>query len=202
MVRFVESKIRHTIEALVSAFLLGFQYIPVYGPWYGFMIFPFAFYITSLLWLNPEFFRLQLNLLLLSERLMFGRMVAVVGLIIFLVACFQFLRRRDKIITSGLYSVVRHPQYFGIMVMTLGISIMSIQYAGRHPEVLWNGWLIQALGYVLLAGYEERHLVREYEKEYQQYRQRVPFVFPVPAATEQGSSIVLALIIAFLFTFL
>lgn len=202
----VESKMRHIIEALVSAFLVAFQYVPAYGmPVMGPMILPLATYITGLLWIYNDSFGFALNQLLFSKELMFGRIVAVTGLAIFLVALFQFLRRRDKIITSGLYSAVRHPQYFGIIVMTLGISIMSIQYTTAHrAEVFWT-WLIQVLGYVLLAGYEERHLIMEYETDYHQYRQKVPLIFPVPATMkipEPLLSIILAMIIAFLLTLL
>ena len=87
--------------------------------------------------------------------------------------------------------------------MTLGISTMSLQFTGGgHPEVLYV-WLIEVFGYVLLAGYEERHLSMEYEKEYQQYRQKVSFIFPAPRLNkipELPFSLVIALIIAFLLT--
>ncbi len=197
-------RFRHIIETLITAFLFAFQYVPAAGPWFGLMIFPLAIYISGLVWAYPEFLGAEINLLLFSESLMFGRMVAITGFIIFLAACYQFLRRERKIITTGLYSVVRHPQYLGIAIMTLGISIMSIQFAGGHPEVLYV-WLIQALGYVLLAAYEEQHLLKEYEREYQPYRQKVPFVFPIPRLTkipEPLFTMVIAFITAFLITFL
>lgn len=197
-------RIRHIIETLVTPFLFAFQYIPGAGPWYGFMIFPLAVYISGLLWAYPEFLSAQINLLLFSERLMFGRIVAVTGFIIFLIACVQFLRRNEKVVTTWLYSVIRHPQYFGIVVMTLGISIMSIQYSGNRPEIIYV-WLIQVLGYILLAAYEGQNLLKEHEKEYQPYRQNVPFIFPIPHHTkipEPLFSMVIALITGVLLTFL
>lgn len=193
------------METLVSAFLFAFQYIPVTGPWMGLMIFPLIIYVSGLMWAHPEFLEAQVNLLLFSERLMFGRIVAVAGFIIFLVAFIQFLRRNGKVITTGLYSVVRHPQYLGIAVMTLGASIMCLQFTGSTiPKVLYV-WLIQVLGYVLLAAYEERYLLREHKREYQQYRDKVPFIFPSPRLTkipEPLVSMLLAVIIAFLLTLL
>ena len=197
-------KIRHMMETLVSAFLFAFQYIPVAGPWYGLMIFPLITYISGLVWAHPDFLEAQINLLLFSERLMFGRIVAVTGFMIFLVAFVQFLRKKGKVITTGIYSIVRHPQYFGIVVITLGISIMSIQYSGVDPRVLYV-WLIQVLGYILLAAYEEQYFLREHKIEYQQYKQEVPFIFPSPRITkipEPIVSMVLALVIAFLLTLL
>jgi len=199
-----ESKIRHLVETLISVFLFVFQYIPVAGPWYGFMIFPLITYILGLVWAYPDFLDAQINLLLFSERLMFGRIVAVTGFMIFLMAFVQFLRKKGKVITTGIYSIVRHPQYFGIVVMTLGISIMSIQYRGLDPRVLYV-WLIQVLGYVLLAAYEERYLLSEHKTEYQQYKDKVPFVFPIPRLTkipEPLVSMLISVIIAFLLTLL
>ena len=193
------------METLVSAFLFVFQYIPVAGPWFGFMIFPLIVYVSGLMWAHPEFLGAQVNLLLFLERLVLGRIVAVTGFVIFIAACIQFLRRNGKVITTGLYSVVRHPQYFGIVVMTLGISIMCIRFTwSTDPEVLYV-WLIQVLGYVLLAAYEEQYLIREHKREYQQYRDEVPFIFPSPRLTkipEPLVSMVLAVIIAFLLTLL
>jgi len=200
-----DRKFRHMMETLVSAFLFAFQYIPVAGPWFGFMIFPLIVYISGLLWAHPEFLEAQVNLLLFSERLLFGRIVAVTGFIIFLVAFVQFLRRNGKVITTGLYLVVRHPQYFGIVVMTLGISIMCIQFTWSADSEVLYVWLIQVLGYVLLAAYEEQYLLKEHKREYQQYKDEVPFIFPIPRLTkipEPLVSMVLAVIIVFLITLL
>lgn len=199
-----DSKIKHLTETLISAFLFVFQYIPVAGPWYGLMIFPLITYISGLAWAHPDFIGAEINLLLFSERLMFGRIVAVTGFMFFLVASVQFLRKKGEVITTGIYSIVRHPQYFGMAVITLGISMMSIRYSGLDHRVLYV-WLIQVLGYVLLAAYEERYLLRNHKREYQQYKNEVPFVFPIPRLTkipEPLVSMAIAVIIASLFTLL
>ena len=130
-------------------------------------------------------------------------MVAVAGFIVFLMACVQFLRKRGRLVATGLYSVVRHPQYLGIIVMTLGLSIIDVQL-WSYDGVLYT-WLVEVLGYVLLASFEERHLLKEYEAEYQEYRRKVPFIFPTPSPTkipEPLFSMILALIIAFICMFL
>ncbi len=64
-------------------------------------------------------------------------------------------------------------------------------------------WLGQVLGYVLLAVYEERRLMKEHEEEYQSYKQKVPFIFPVPAITkipEPLVSLAAAFVVALLLT--
>jgi protein-S-isoprenylcysteine O-methyltransferase Ste14 len=199
MLNSIDSIIRHVIETLVSLFLFVFQHIPVAGPWFGAMTLPLITYILGLMWTEPELLEAQISLLLFSERLMFGRIVAVIGFAIFSIAIVQFLRKKGKVITTGIYSVVRHPQYFGIVVVTLGISIMSIQYSGRYNAAVLYVWLIQVLGYVLLAAYEERYLLSEHKTEYQQYKNTVPSIFPLSCPTkipEPLASMLISVVIA------
>lgn len=197
--------IRHAVQSLISAFLIFFQYVPAAGPWYGSMIFPLAVYFSSLALSHPEFLSAEISLILFSEKLFFGRMVTLVGFVIFLVACVQFLRRNRGIVTTGLYSLVRHPQYFGLIVMTLGTSIMCFQFIGFGRFEVTYVWLMQVLGYVLLSLYEEQHLQKECEKEYAQYKKRVSFIFPIPSPhkiPEPILTLMTAAVIAFLLTFL
>jgi hypothetical protein len=82
--------------------------------------------------------------------------------------------------------------------------MMSLQYKGGDPRVLYV-WLIQVLGYVLLAAYEERYLLSEHKTEYQQYKEKVPSIFPIPRLTkipEPLASMAIAVIVAFLLTLL
>lgn len=198
----LEKRLRRLIEALSAVFLYLFQYVPVAGPWYGFMIFPLAFYVFGFFWSLPEFRGQQLYLFLFAPRLMFGRVVALVGFAVFLAALVQLLKERRKgLLTGGLYSVVRHPQYFGIIVMTLELTIMSLQWSGVKPNAIFV-WLIEVFGYILLAGYEERYLIKEYGKKYLEYKQKVPFVFPISLGRipEPLLAVLATLVIAFLLT--
>lgn len=135
----IGGKIRHAIESIVTVFLFLFQYIPLAGPWYGFMCIPLVTYVFSVLWLSDSS-EINLYPLFYSKRLMFGRIVAIAGFVMFLTAFIQYLHKRSYIkkhggfINSGFYSVLRHPQYFGIIVCTLGITIMCIQYAASHID--------------------------------------------------------------------
>jgi len=195
-------RLRHLIEALSSVFLCLSQYVPVVGPWHGLMVFPLAYYVFEFFWSFPEFREQQFYLLLFEQRLIFGRVVALAGLAIFSAAFIQMTRQRG-LLTSGLYSVVRHPQYLGIIIMTLGLTIMSIQWSGRNLNVVL-AWIIEVLGYVLLACYEERYLLSIFQKEYRQYRQKVPFIFPVRKGRlpEPILTMIIALIIAFMLAIL
>jgi len=78
---------------------------------------------------------------------------------------------------TGLYSVVRHPRYTGIIITTIGLTVMVLTLHG-DPQVTLL-WLTQILGYVILARYEESFLEKRYGERFRQYRQDVPFMFPL-----------------------
>jgi len=190
--------IRHAVEVTLTALLFSLQYILVAGPFISIMFAPLFVYLISLPVFYPHLER-EIDLLFFSKDFIFGRVIVVIGLAIFLLAGFQFLRKQEKLVVAGVYSVVRHPQYLGIVVITLGLSIMCLQLASQ-PQILLM-WIVQVFGYILLARYEEWHLVKEHKAEYQQYKQKVPFIFPVsspPKIPETLFTLLLVLVIAFL----
>lgn len=191
-------KIRHAVEVILTALLFSLQYILVAGPFISIMLAPLLVYLISLPVFYPHLER-EIDLLFFSKDFMFGRVIVVIGLVIFLSAGIQFLRKREELVVTGLYSIVRHPQYLGIVVMTLGLSIMCLQLASQ-PQILYM-WIVQVFGYILLARYEERHLVKEYGAKYRRYRQKVPFIFPIlrpPKISETFFTLFLVFVIAFL----
>ena len=103
---------------------------------------------------------------------MLGLLIAVAGTAIFIVACIHFLKGRGNLVTTGLYSMVRHPQYLGMMIAALGASMIFMAVAGDL--------LLVVVGYVLLAELEERHLLKEYQETYLRYKRKTPFMFPIP----------------------
>lgn len=175
----VKLRLRHIVESLSAGFLFLFQYIPVGGAWWGPMCYPIAFYIFHQMWASPDYGDFMF-MLLLSEGLMFGRIVTIVGFTIFLVALLQFMEGKDELLRSGLYAVVRHPQYLGLIVTTLGMTLMCVEFGCQRYTMVW---LIEVFGYILLAGYEEQHLLREHEESYSQYRQKTPFILFIPRSS-------------------
>ena len=77
-----------------------------------------------------------------------------------------------KIITSGPYSVVRHPQYFGAILVQIGMSyLFSAWYSLLFtPVYIFYNYLI--------AWKEEKELVREFGRKYKSYQKKVPMFIP------------------------
>jgi len=80
--------------------------------------------------------------------------------------------RTDKIVTTGVYSIVRHPQHLGALLAHVGISFLFSA---------WYSLLFTPLMVVLIyliSRKEEEELVREFGKEYEDYKKRGPMLMP------------------------
>jgi len=80
--------------------------------------------------------------------------------------------RTEKVVTSGVYSIVRHPQYLGGLLAHVGISFLLSA---------WLSLLFTPLVVVLLyvvSRKEEEELIKEFGKEYEDYKKKVPMLIP------------------------
>ena len=78
--------------------------------------------------------------------------------------------RTEKIVTTGVYSIVRHPQYLGGLLAHAGISFLLSA---------WYSLLLTPLMVVLIyliSRKEEEELIREFGKEYEDYKKKVPML--------------------------
>jgi len=77
-----------------------------------------------------------------------------------------------KLETTGAYSIVRHPQYFGWILAHIGMSILfSVSYSMLFTPILL------ALIY-LISKKEEEELIREFGDEYEDYKRNVSMLMP------------------------
>jgi protein-S-isoprenylcysteine O-methyltransferase Ste14 len=115
----------------------------------------------------PNFYNINPNPII-------GWGVFAVGFSIFLVAAIQFFIKRKKgFVKTGLYSKVRHPQYLGIILATLGFTFTS------ERPMAWIAWLNLVFLYLLLASAEEKILQKKYGEEIQRYKQQTSFILPL-----------------------
>jgi len=80
--------------------------------------------------------------------------------------------RPQKIATTRVYSTVRHPQYLGGLLAHVGISfLLSAWYSLLFTP------LITAIIYAISCK-EEKELVKEFGKEYENYKNILPMFIP------------------------
>ena len=165
----VSQKIKHIFEALLTVLLFGMQTIYNMGIFFGFMTIPLLPYVWLVLtdnrfanafWFNVEF------MLFASKEIWVGRIIAFIGVAVLLLAAARFLWSRYKgigLIQSGLYSRIRHPQFTGIIIITIGLTVMVATHGSYYPRTKFQDigvWLLQVFGYIAIAKYEDLSLLK------------------------------------------
>jgi len=80
--------------------------------------------------------------------------------------------RTERIVSTKIYSLIRHPQYFGGILAHIGISFLlsSLFSLICTPIVIVLNFLV--------AWKEEKELIKEFGKDYENYKEEVPMFFP------------------------
>lgn len=104
--------------------------------------------------------------MVVSNIAMFG------GLIVMGAAWKQIHKANGGLVTSGLYGRVRHPQYFSLFLITIG---MLIQWPTIVTAAMWP---ILMFMYYQLALREEREMETSFGERYAAYRRQVPMLLP------------------------
>lgn len=88
-------------------------------------------------------------------------------------------RQQNRLVTTGLYSLVRHPQYTGLFIGLFGEGVV-------HWPTLFSVALfpVIVLAYGLLARREEKHVLEQFGEEYRAYQRRVPMFIPREVAPQ------------------
>jgi len=110
----------------------------------------------------------------------------VIGLIILLHSIAHLnTKKKEGLVTSGPYRLVRHPQYFGIVLSTVGLTSWSIWLLDNtfgtgflSSSQTIGVWFIQLLVYIILAHIEELSLSKNHGEAYENYTSEVPFFIP------------------------
>ena len=79
------------------------------------------------------------------------------------------LRKKERLITTGIYGVIRHPIYLANSLLVMGWSLLFCGIISVFFSIVYF------LLYVLLIFMEERILIEEYGKGYLEYKQRTPY---------------------------
>lgn len=160
--------------------ILGAFLIALYAEMYGF---PLTIYIlSSVFGTNIPFTHLEghlwSSLLGLGEtgamvEMVIGDFVMIMGGFLVIVGWEKIYRAKDELVTGGIYSYIRHPQYTGILLGTMG---MLIHWPTLITLLMWP---ILVLAYYHLAKKEEKEMEEKFSEIYQKYKSRVPMFFPL-----------------------
>lgn len=170
---------RKKIARLPSSIYLAFiiaLYIEMYG-------FPLSMYIIS--WFfgfeNPG--NLWYLIITVIEKELFvsiflgiilpiSNIIILTGILLVILGWRRVFRSKGKLVTTGIYQYVRHPQYLGFLLITMGINVLWITFS---TLILYPFLIIL---YYRLAKKEEKEMEDQFGEEYFKYKQKVPMFFP------------------------
>lgn len=103
---------------------------------------------------------------------MLGGLVTLAGLVLMWNGWRQIHDAKGNLVTSGIYAYMRHPQYAGLFLVTVG---MLIQWPTLLTLIMWP---ILMVAYHRLAMREEREVMSQFGTEYEKYKNSVPAFIP------------------------
>jgi protein-S-isoprenylcysteine O-methyltransferase Ste14 len=101
-----------------------------------------------------------------------GGFVMLIGLIVMGKGWKQIHAAQGELVTDGIYVYVRHPQYSGLFLVTIG---MLIQWPTLVTLLMWP---VLMYAYHRLAMREEREVEAQFGEAYRDYRRGVPAFIP------------------------
>jgi protein-S-isoprenylcysteine O-methyltransferase Ste14 len=112
--------------------------------------------------------------------LFIGLVIYLFGMVFMIIAVRNFASSpKDKVITKGLYSVTRNPEYVGLLLMFIGLGIACIS---------WLYLLLTVILLILLNANlpaEERYCLYKYGDDYRKYKNTTPRWIGIPKSKEK-----------------
>lgn len=100
-----------------------------------------------------------------------GTWMSMIGVLLIALG-WQKIHKATGLVTTGIYRFVRHPQYTGIFLFTLGWIL-------HWPSVITLLlWPVLVAAYMWLARREERFVIEEFGDAYLEYANRTPRFLP------------------------
>ena len=85
---------------------------------------------------------------------------------------FGEIREEPSIIKKGVFGIVRHPIYLGAILFYLGLLVLSFSIIAVAI------WILIVAFYCFIAKHEEKLLLEEFGKDYEEYKKEVPMLIP------------------------
>ncbi len=182
--RSLKDRVKLRLTGIIGYLLPLIASLPPLAAWGGLMTVPFIVYLV-MMFSNistaapplPDYTRLE-NIIILG--------VAGFGLVLLIYSVAHLWRAKSHgLVTTGPYRLVRHPQYFALIIFTLMMTYQSVWILRNTFGIGWLTadqtlilWYLMLAGYVVIAWVEEMHLKKTFRDEWNVYSDEVGFLLP------------------------
>jgi len=143
------------LTAYVLAWAFGIGYVPT-----------FEFLFSGLL--GPDLFYLVFTYVFFPAT----AVIMAIGVLLIVFGWKQIHGAKGKLVTTGIYAHIRHPQYTGFLLLTLG---MNLEWTTIFTLLLWP---VLVFVYYRLAKTEDKEVEAQFGEEFREYKQKVPMFLP------------------------
>jgi protein-S-isoprenylcysteine O-methyltransferase Ste14 len=119
-------------------------------------------------WLGEELFFIVFRYIIFP----ISTIIIVAGILLIVFGWKGIHESEGGIVTTGIYAHVRHPQYLGFLLLTLG---MNLEWTTFFTVLLWP---VIVVLYYRLARSEEKYSEEQFGEKYREYKRKVPMFIP------------------------
>jgi protein-S-isoprenylcysteine O-methyltransferase Ste14 len=98
--------------------------------------------------------------------------IMVIGILLIIFGWKRIHESKGQLVTTGIYARIRHPQYLGFLLLTLG---MNLEWTTIFTLLLWP---VLVIVYYRLAKTEDKEVEEKFGEEFRKYKRAVPAFLP------------------------
>lgn len=168
-------KIARLPASLYVAFIIAL-YIEMYGFPLTMYFFTWAFGSSNIatLWYllvaligEKLFYTLFMGIILPASNI-----IIIIGIIFVIYGWTKIYKAKNQLVTTGIYRHLRHPQYLGFLLITLGMNVLWVTFS---TLILWP---ILVILYYNLAKEEDKEMEKKFGEQFTKYKNKVPKFIP------------------------
>jgi len=112
---------------------------------------------------------INLSLSIIDELVILGCIILGVGAFFYILSIFTLHRKNtSKIVDNGLYGIIRHPMYFGAIVMFFSHIFLSQSW------IVVFGTIVAIVCCYMIILSDEEQCIEKFSDDYRHYMEKVP----------------------------